>query len=117
MFFDSYQEAHFAETPPEIDQPRDPDDPPIASLGRPFAGPAGSAHEAAARAPRGTLQPARRKLNLSPQRKASLKLQGQYIGHTRMLPARQQARVKALRLKKGVRAAIRYAQTLSKRRK
>ena len=46
---------------------------------------------------------------------AALKLQGQYIGHMRMLPARQQARVKALRLQKGVRAAIRYAQSLSKR--
>ena len=75
----------------------------------------GPALEAVARTPRGTQQPARRKLNLSPQRKASLKLQGQYIGHMRMLPARQQARVKALRLQKGVRAAIRYAQSLSKR--
>ena len=82
------------------------------SLGR-----LGSALEAAARAPRGGQQPARRKLRLSPQRMAALKLQGQYIGHMRMLPARQQARVKALRLKKGVRAAIRYAQSLSKRRK
>jgi len=84
----------------------------VRSLGR-----LGSALEAAARAPRAGQQPARRKLRLSPQRIASLKLQGQYIGHMRMLPARQQARVKALRLKKGVRAAIRYAQSLSKRRK
>jgi hypothetical protein len=84
----------------------------VRSLGR-----LGSVLEAAARAPRAGQQPTRRKLHLSPQRMASLKLQGQYIGHMRMLPARQQARVKALRLKKGVRAAIRYAQSLSKRRK
>ena len=73
----------------------------------------GPALEAAARAPRGQQAP-RRKLRLSPQRMAALKLQGQYIGHMRMLPARQQARVKALRVEKGVRAAIRYAQSLSK---
>jgi hypothetical protein len=84
----------------------------VRSLGR-----LGSALEAAARAPRAGLAPARRKLHLSPERIASLKLQGQYIGHMRMLPPRQQARVKALRLKKGVRAAIRYAQSLSKTRK
>ena len=69
----------------------------VRSLGR-----LGSALEAAARAPRAGEQPARRKLRLTPERMASLKLQGQYIGHMRMLPPRQQARVKALRLKKGV---------------
>jgi hypothetical protein len=73
----------------------------------------GSALEAAARAPRGNEQP-RRKLHLTPQRMAALKLQGKYIGHMRMLPVKQQARVKALRLKKGIHAAIRYAQSLSK---
>ena len=79
------------------------------SLGR-----LGSALEAAARVPRGK-QPRTRKLHLTPERMAALKLQGKYIGHMRMLPARQQARVKALRVTKGVRAAIRYAQSLSKR--
>ena len=81
----------------------------VRSLGR-----LGGALDAAARTPRGQ-QPPRRKLRLTPKRMAALKLQGQYIGHMRMLPARQQARVKALRLKKGVRAAIRYAQSVSKR--
>lgn len=81
----------------------------VRSLGR-----LGGALDTAARMPRGQ-EPPRRKLRLSPQRMAALKLQGQYIGHMRMLPARQQARVKALRLKKGVRAAIRYAQSVSKR--
>ncbi len=51
---------------------------------------------------------------LSRAQRASLKLQGKYIGHMRMLPAKQQARVKGLRVKKGIRAAIRYAQSLSK---
>lgn len=74
----------------------------------------GTALQEAARAPRGAEVP-RRKLQLSPQRQAALKLQGQYIGHMRMLPARQQARVKAMRETKGVRAAIRYAQGLKKR--
>ena len=74
----------------------------------------GTALQAAAQAPRAA-ESTRRKLNLSPQRQAALKLQGQYIGHMRMLPARQQARVKALREAKGVRAAIRYAQSLKKR--
>lgn len=80
----------------------------VRSLGR-----LGTALESAARAPR--QETPRRKLRLSPERVAALKLQGQYIGHMRMLPARQQARVKALRVEKGVRAAIRYAQSLSKR--
>lgn len=74
----------------------------------------GIALQAATRAAR-PADTGRRKLNLSPQRQAALKLQGQYIGHMRMLPARQQARVKALRETKGVRAAIRYAQSLKKR--
>jgi hypothetical protein len=77
----------------------------------------GPALDAAARAPRGVAIAPRRKLNLTPKRKADLKLQGQYIGHMRMLPAKQQARVKALRAQKGVRAAIRYAQSLSRGKK
>jgi hypothetical protein len=52
-------------------------------------------------------------LKLSPKRRAALKLQGQYIGHTRLLSPRDKARVKALRLKKGVQAAIALARRLS----
>ena len=81
----------------------------VRSLGR-----LGGALEAAARA-RSAAEPVRRKLSLSPKRMAQLKLQGKYIGHMRMLPARQQARVKALREQKGIHAAIRFAQSLSKR--
>jgi hypothetical protein len=75
----------------------------------------GPALEASARAAaKGAARP-RRKLQLSPARRAQLELQGQYIGHMRMLPARQQAAVKALRVKKGIRPAIALARKLGKR--
>jgi hypothetical protein len=85
----------------------------LAAIGRTL-GRLGAALEAAARAPRGAAAP-RRKLSLSPKRMAQLKVQGQYIGHMRMLPKAQQARVKAMREKRGMVAAIRYAQSLKKR--
>jgi uncharacterized protein HemY len=53
--------------------------------------------------------------NLSPQRRAELKLQGSYIGHVRKLNLKQRAQVKKLREAKGVRAAIRLARALSAR--
>jgi hypothetical protein len=72
----------------------------------------GPALEAGARAAaRGAARP-RRKLHLSPARRAQLALQGQYIGHMRMLPARQQAAVKALRVRKGIKPAIALAKRL-----
>ena len=52
------------------------------------------------------------KLNLSPKRRAQLKLQGQYIGYVRQLKARQKAAVKELREKKGVRVAIARARKM-----
>jgi hypothetical protein len=55
-----------------------------------------------------------RKLNLSPQRRAALKLQGQYMGYLRGLKPRQQARVKALASSKGVRAAVSLARDLAR---
>jgi hypothetical protein len=75
----------------------------------------GPALEATARPQPG---PARlkRRMRLSPERRAALQLQGQYIGHMRNLPQAQQARIRALRAKKGVRAAIRYAKSLSAKR-
>lgn len=68
-------------------------------------------------ATRGAANPGRRgrKLTLSPTRRASLRLQGQYMGYLRGLGARQKARVKAVRTAKGVRAAIRLARQLAKR--
>jgi len=53
--------------------------------------------------------------NLSPERRAELKLQGSYIGHVRKLNLKQRAKVKKLREQKGVRAAIRLAKALSRR--
>jgi hypothetical protein len=85
----------------------------LSSIGRALAR-LGPALEAAARQPKeASARGARRRL--SPERRAALVLQGQYIGHLRMLPPRQQARVSALRREKGVRAAIRYAKGLRKR--
>lgn len=56
----------------------------------------------------------RRRLRLSPQRRAALKLQGQYMGYLRGLKPRQKARVKALAASKGVRAAVSLARELAK---
>jgi hypothetical protein len=85
----------------------------LASIGRVLAR-LGPALEAAARGPKATRVrgPKRR---LSPERRAALVLQGQYIGHIRMLPPRQQAQVSKLRREKGIRSAIRHAKALRKR--
>lgn len=56
-----------------------------------------------------------RRLRLSAERRAALKLQSQYMGHLRGLKPRQKARVKALRAAKGVRPAIAFARRLAKR--
>lgn len=85
----------------------------LASIGRVLAR-LGPALEATARGPR----PAKArgpKRRLSPERRAALVLQGQYIGHLRMLPPRQQAQVARLRREKGIRAAIRHAKGLRNR--
>ena len=51
---------------------------------------------------------------LSPAARNFLKLQGQYLGLVRHLPARHRAAVKALKAKKGYPAAIRAALKLRK---
>jgi hypothetical protein len=68
-------------------------------------------------AARGAAAPpaARRPRNLSPERRAALKLQGSYIGHVRKLSLKKRAQVKKVREEKGVRAAIRLAKALSRR--
>jgi hypothetical protein len=63
----------------------------------------------------GTPTARRRKLRLSPERRAALKEQGQYMGYLRGLKPRQKTQVKALRVTKGIRAALRLAQKLAKR--
>jgi len=55
----------------------------------------------------------RRKMRLSPKRLAALKVQGQYMGYLRGLKPPQQARVKKLRVTKGVHAAIAMARKLA----
>lgn len=60
-------------------------------------------------------QPRRRRLTLSPKRRAALQLQGRYIGHLRMLTPRNKQRVKATRTSKGVLAAIALARKLAPR--
>jgi len=55
----------------------------------------------------------RRKLRLSPARRAALKVQGQYMGTLRGLKPPAKARVKALRQAKGIRAALAMARTLA----
>jgi hypothetical protein len=57
----------------------------------------------------------KRVLKLSPQRRAALKLQGQYMGYLRSLKPRQKATVKALKASKGYPAAIRMAMKLANR--
>lgn len=56
----------------------------------------------------------RAKLKLSPQRRAALKLQGQYMGNLRNLKPRQKARVRAVRKASGLRASIRLAKRLAR---
>jgi transposase len=53
-----------------------------------------------------------RKLNLSRQRRAQLKLQGKYMGYLRALRPKQKAEVKRVREKMGVQASISRAKQL-----
>jgi hypothetical protein len=55
----------------------------------------------------------RRKLRLTPERRAALKLQGQYMGYLRGLRPGQKAQVKKIRVEKGIRAAIAAARRIS----
>jgi len=52
---------------------------------------------------------------LSAERRAALKLQGQYMGYLRNLKPRQKAQVKALRVSKGINPAIALARKLGTR--
>ena len=55
----------------------------------------------------------RRKIKLSPARLKALRLHGKYMGYLRHLKPKQKAKVKALRAKKGVMAAIKRARKLA----
>ena len=65
---------------------------------------------APARAGRRARRVVRRKL--SPKTRALRRLQGKYMGHVRTLKAAQKARVKAVREKRGIEAAIKLAASL-----
>jgi hypothetical protein len=54
-----------------------------------------------------------RKLQLTAARRKALQLHGKYLGYVRQLKPRAKAQVRALRLKKGVRAAIAKARKLA----
>jgi hypothetical protein len=56
----------------------------------------------------------RRKLRLSATRRAALKAHGKYLGAVRMLSKGSRAKVKEIREKKGVRAAIAAARKMGK---
>jgi hypothetical protein len=62
----------------------------------------------------GVLGKPRRQVRITPKRRAQLKLQGAYMGYTRQLGPRQQARVRAVKEKKGFEAAIRVAKKLTR---
>jgi len=57
----------------------------------------------------------RRKVRLSPKARASLVLQGRYMGFMRQLKPRQKAQVRKVKEAKGVRAAIHRARELLER--
>ena len=57
----------------------------------------------------------KRRLRLSPARRAALKVQGRYMGYLRALSATQKRRVKAVKAQRGYRAAIALAKRLGSR--
>jgi hypothetical protein len=65
--------------------------------------------------PEAGMQPAgkARRLKLSPARQRALRLHGRYLGYIRQLKPRQKAEVRALRAKRGVKAAIARARKLA----
>jgi len=63
----------------------------------------------------GSRAPARRRrVAISPKVRALRRLQGKYMGYVRRLKPAEKARVRAVREKQGMQAAIRLASSLSK---
>ena len=56
----------------------------------------------------------RRQVSISPKVRALRKLQGKYMGYVRRLKPAEKARVRAVREKQGMQAAIRLASSLGK---
>lgn len=61
-----------------------------------------------------SIMDARRRPRLSAKARASLVLQGRYMGFMRQLKPKQKAQVRKVRVAKGVRAAIARAKVLSR---
>lgn len=57
---------------------------------------------------------ARRRVTISPKVRALRQLQGKYMGYVRRLKAAEKARVRTVREKQGMQAAIRLAASLAK---
>ena len=55
----------------------------------------------------------KRRLRITPRRRATLKLQGAYMGFMRQLRPREKARVKAVKERRGFRPAIALARRLA----
>lgn len=60
-------------------------------------------------------QPARRRLRITPKRRAQLKLQGAYMGWMRQLKPAQKAKVRAVKERRGIEAAIGVARGIAGR--
>ena len=58
---------------------------------------------------------AKRRVNLSPKVRALRQLQGKYMGYVRRLKPAEKARVRSVREKQGMQAAIRLASSLATR--
>jgi hypothetical protein len=91
----------------------------IASLREQLAALEGMDGRGRRRGPRGTARgnraPARRRrVAISPKVRALRRLQGKYMGYVRRLKPAEKARVRAVREKQGMQAAIRLASSLSK---
>ena len=56
----------------------------------------------------------RRRIRITPKRRAQLKLQGRYMTYMRQLGPRQRAQVRAVKDKRGFEAAIKLASKLAK---
>lgn len=59
----------------------------------------------------------RRRLKMSPKVRALRRLQGKYMGYVRRLKAAEKARVRTVREKQGMQAAIKLASSLSRSKK
>jgi hypothetical protein len=68
------------------------------------------------RAPRAARKTRVRRIKMSPRVRALRQLQGKYMGYVRRLKAAEKARVRSVREKQGMEAAIRLAKSLGARK-